>query len=403
MINNGIFRYFSLVISVITVSAATTLVSCSENKSVDKKQSVSVGVYTVSGVADDAGREYVGSVVEREGTSLSFEVPGNIVALRADNGDRVAKGQLLATVNPATLRDAHQLALTTLRQAQDAYRRFEPLHKQGVLSDLKWVEVQTKLEQAESSERLARTQLSRTSLVAPFSGVISSRTAERGMNVMAGQQIFRLVDISKIDVKVSVPENEVSAVKIGAKARVEVSALGGRAYEAIVKEKGIEANPVSHTYDIKLAVVSNDGRLMPGMVCNVRMVEAADDRLAVDNSASSQSVDNSSSSQSVDNSSSSQSVDNSSSSSSVSTIISIPLNAVKLDIDNRRFVWLVVDGKAHQQYVMLGDFTENGVIVTSGLKIGDCVITDGSQKVSEGMEVSTDQSKSPTPAGRRVV
>lgn len=385
MINNGIFRYFSLVISVITVSAATTLVSCSENKSVDKKQSVSVGVYTVSGVADDAGREYVGSVVEREGTSLSFEVPGNIVALRADNGDRVAKGQLLATVNPATLRDAHQLTLTTLRQAQDAYRRFEPLHKQGVLSDLKWVEVQTKLEQAESSERLARTQLSRTSLVAPFSGVISSRTAERGMNVMAGQQIFRLVDISKIDVKVSVPENEVSAVKIGAKARVEVSALGGRAYEAIVKEKGIEANPVSHTYDIKLAVVSNDGRLMPGMVCNVRMVEAADDRLAVDNSASSQSVDNSSSS------------------SSVSTIISIPLNAVKLDIDNRRFVWLVVDGKAHQQYVMLGDFTENGVIVTSGLKIGDCVITDGSQKVSEGMEVSTDQSKSPTPAGRRVV
>ena len=357
--NNGIFIYLSLVISVITVSAATTFVSCSGNKSADKKQPVSIGVYTVSGAADDAGREYVGSVVEREGTSLSFEVPGNIVALRADNGDRVAKGQLLATVDPATLRDAHQLALATLRQAQDAYRRFEPLHKQGVLSDLKWVEVQTKLEQAESSERLARTQLSRTSLVAPFSGVISSRTAERGMNVMAGQQVFRLVDISKIDVKMSVPENEVSAIKIGAKAHISVSALGGRAYEAAVKEKGIEANPVSHTYDVKLAVATNDGRLMPGMVCSVRMVGAADNRLAV------------------------------------SSIISIPLNAVKLDTDNRRFVWLVVGGKAHQQYVTLGDFTENGVIVTAGLKIGDCVITDGSQKVSEGMEVKP--TKSPTP------
>lgn len=367
MMNNIIFRYSLLVISVITVSAATMFVSCSGNKSTDKKQPVSVGVYTVNGTTDDTGREYVGSVVEREGTSLSFEVPGNIVALRADNGDRVAKGQLLATIDPATLRDAHKLALATLRQAQDAYRRFEPLHKQGVLSDLKWVEVQTKLEQAESSERLARTQLSRTSLVAPFSGVISSRTAERGMNVMAGQQIFRLVDISKIDVKMSVPENEVSAIKIGAKAHVSVSALGGRSYEATVREKGIEANPVSHTYDIKLAVAATDGRLMPGMVCSV----------------------------------------SSSSSSSVSSIISVPLNAVKLDADNRRFVWLVVKGKAHQQYVSLGDFTESGVIVTSGLKVGDCVITDGSQKVSEGMEVSTGKSPSPTPgpspAGRRVV
>ena len=82
----------------------------------------------------------------------------------------------------------------------------------------------------------------------------------------------------------------------------------------------------------------------------------------------------------------------SSSSSSVSSIISVPLNAVKLDADNRRFVWLVVKGKAHQQYVSLGDFTESGVIVTSGLKVGDCVITDGSQKVSEGMEVSTGKS-----------
>lgn len=243
MMNNIIFRYSLLVISVITVSAATMFVSCSGNKSTDKKQPVSVGVYTVNGATDDTRREYVGSVVEREGTSLSFEVPGNIVALRADNGDRVAKGQLLATIDPATLRDAHKLALATLRQAQDAYRRFEPLHKQGVLSDLKWVEVQTKLEQAESSERLARTQLSRTSLVAPFSGVISSRTAERGMNVMAGQQIFRLVDISKIDVKMSVPENEVSAIKIGAKAHVSVSALGGRSYEATVMRKALRPIP----------------------------------------------------------------------------------------------------------------------------------------------------------------
>lgn len=348
-INRFVMKIRHLGLFCFILATAVFLSSCGGKKSTDVKQPVAVSVVTVNGSGAGDSREYVGSVVEREGTSLSFEVPGNIVSLRADNGDRVVKGQLLATIDPSSLRDAHQLALATLRQAQDAYRRLEPLHRQGVLSDIKWVEVQTKLEQAQSSERLARTQLSRTGLTAPFSGVISSRTAERGMNVMAGQQVFRLVDISKIDVKISVPENEVSGIRTGDKALVSVSALGGRIYDATVKEKGIEANAVSHTYDVKLAVAANDGRLMPGMVCSVSMLggDVASEK----------------------------------------SCVSVPMNAIELDSDNRRFVWLVVDGKARMQYVTIGDFSDCGVIVTSGLSAGDRVVTDGSQKVSQGMPV----------------
>ena len=253
------------------------------------------------------------------------------------------------------MRDAYNLSLTTLRQAEDAYRRFEPLHSQGVVSDIKWVEIQTKLEQAKSTEQLARTQLSRTSLVAPFSGVISARYAERGMNVIAGQQIFKLVDISKLDVVVAVPESEISQVTVGANAHVVVSALGGKRYEAVVKEKGVEANAVSHTYNVKLAITNSGGGLMPGMVYNVNLLCA--DKVQA----------------------------------SVSPSISVPLNAVKLDSDNRRFVWLAVDGKARQQYITIGDFVEGGVIVSSGLHYGDKVITDGSQKVSQGMSVNVDK------------
>lgn len=337
------------------VVSLVVLVSCSDKKSDGERPAVAVGVQTLADDGSMSSAEYVGTVVEHSGTSLSFEVPGRVVALRADNGDRVSRGQVLATVDPTSLRDAHQLALSTLRQAQDAYRRFEPLHRQGVLSDIKWVEVQTKLEQAQSAERMSRTQLQRTSLVAPFAGIISGRTAELGMNVMAGQQIFRLVDISKIDVKVSVPESEVSSMRIGAGARVTVSALGGRSYNAVVAEKGVEANAISHTYDIKLAVTSSDGRLLPGMVCSVRV--------NADGWASSGQDCRPS-------------------------VLSVPLEAVKLDSDNRRFVWLVVGGKAKRQYVETGDFTEKGVAVTSGLHVGDRVITDGSQKVSDGMKVS---------------
>lgn len=339
-----------LIYTIVCLGAIALLASCSDKKKEKQSEAVAVGVVAVGNTSGSEDGEYVGTIVEKTGTSLSFEVPGNIVTLRADNGDRVAKGQLLATVDPKSLRDAHNMALATLRQAEDAYRRYEPLHKQGVISDIRWVEVQTALEQAQTSERLASTQLTRTSLTAPFAGVISERTAERGMNVMAGQQIFRLVDISSVDVKISVPEKEVSTIKIGAKAKVVVAAVGGQVYDAYVTEKGIEANPVSHTYDVKLAIAHADGKLMPGMVGNV---------LLHGNSSSNAS----------------------------SSSLSIPFSAIKLDSDNRRFVWLAVDGKARQQYITLGDFIDNGVIVTSGLAAGDKVITEGSQKVSEGMTV----------------
>lgn len=331
------------------------LAACSDAKKQEAKAPVAVSTVTVGEDAHAGDKEYVGTVVERTGTSLSFEVPGRVMKLMADNGDHVRKGQLLGVVDPTSLRDAHRAALATLRQAEDACKRFEPLHHQGVVSDIKWMDLQTKLEQAQTAEQMARTQLSHTQLIAPFSGVISDRPAELGMNVMAGQPVFHLVDIAAVDIKVSVPESEVSAIRIGSKARVKVSAVGGRAYGAIVKEKGVVADAVSHTYDIKLAVQGSDGKLMPGMVCSVWL------------DADAQPADEMQSAKEMQ--------------------LIVPITAVKLDANNQRFVWLVAGGKAKRQLVTIGDFVPEGVSITSGLRPGDQVITDGSQKVSEGMKV----------------
>lgn len=339
--------------------AVWTMVACSDKKTQAQQEApVKVSVVTVGDAQSAEQTNYVGSIVESMGTSLSFEVPGQIVSLTADEGDRVAKGQQLGTIDPTTLRDAHAQTVTALRQARDAYKRYEALHKQGVISDLRWVEVQSQLEQAESAEHMARTQLGRTHLIAPFAGVIAQRTADRGMNVLAGQQVFRLVDIATVDASISVPEKEVSGISIGAKAIVSVAAVGNRNYNAVVTEKGIEGNAVSHTYTIKLRINNTDRKLMPGMVCNVNLNNAAADAQNLNRTEST---------------------------------LTVPLNAVKLDADNRRFVWKAVNGKACQQFITIGDFTETGVIVTQGLQAGDKVITDGSQKVSQGMSITTNK------------
>lgn len=67
----------------------------------------------------------------------------------------------------------------------------------------------------------------------------------------------------------------------------------------------------------------------------------------------------------------------------------VPPQSVELDVDNSRFVWTVVNGKAHQQPVTTGDFEGDGIVILSGLKAGDQVIINGQQKVSEGMKVDT--------------
>lgn len=324
--------------------------SCSHEKKSHEKNPVAVKIITVTDHSGINGHEYVGTVEESSGTVLSFEVPGNITLLAADEGDRIARGQLLGKISPTTLKEAHQSTLAALNQARDAYRRMKPLHEQKVISEMQWVDVESKLHQAEAAERIAKEQLSHTSLYAPFSGVIAARYADNGMNVIAGQQIYKLVDISNVNVVISVPEDEIASISCGTKAQIKVKAADGAALEGRVTEKGITANAVSHTYDVKISTVNPSRRLMPGMVCEVTLTGSHNDGQHA---------------------------------------IVIPQSCIKLDTDGSRFVWVDANNVAQQRAITTGDFVDGGIVVLQGLKNGDKVITDGSQKVSEGMKITT--------------
>ncbi len=199
---------------------------------------------------------------------------------------------------------------------------------------------------------MAREQLGHTGLYAPISGVISSRTAEVGQNVMAGQQVYKLVDVSRVDVRFTVPENDISSLKVGQTAEVRIKAAGGETLRGTLTEKGVEADPVSHTYPVKLSLANSGGGLLPGMVCSVSITDYKNVS---------------------------------------SGIITVPLGAVELDDDNTRFVWTDNGGKAEKRVVTLGKFVGDDVEVLSGLAAGDRLIVEGARKVSEGMKVTEDK------------
>lgn len=316
-----------------------------------KVKEMTVGV--VSTVSNDCSR-YSGTVEEENGTALSFTAGGTITMLKVKVGDRVRKGQLVAKVDPTSVRNNYEMAHTARVQAEDAYRRMKQLHDKGSLPEIKWVEVQSQLQQAISSESIARKSLGDCSLRAPFDGVISEKYAEVGQNAAPGMPIAKLVTTSVLNVRLAVPEGEMTAIALNQRASIQVQALGGRHYEGRVVEKGIIADPVSRSYSVKVRVEKADGVLLPGMVSQVALDKADTRQPKVSKDA-----------------------------------VTIPAPLVQIADDNSHFVWVDENGVAARRTVVCGEYRSNGVSILSGLHEGDRLIVEGQQKICTGTRLKT--------------
>jgi RND family efflux transporter MFP subunit len=310
---------------------------------------IPVKTIIASATTEASTRSYVGTIAESDGSSLSFASVGTVSRVLVDEGQSVAKGQILATLNKATVMNSYDIAKSALKQAQDGFRRLSGLYKKGSLTEIKYVEIQTQLAQAEASERIARKAISDCTLRAPFAGIISQRMVDPGNNVVSGIASFKLVKIDRVDVNVSVPEQEISQIKIGRTMPFTVAALNGRSFTGRVKEKGVQANPISHTYIVKLTLSNPGHALMPGMVCSIKLNEQ--------------------------------------NSETGSNAIIIPQEAVMIDDNGSSFVWVAEGSQAQRREITTGDISTQGVVITSGIKNGDEVIVSGQNKVSEGSKI----------------
>ncbi len=213
---------------------------------------------------------YSGVAEARQNTPLSFANTGTITEIVADEGDAVAKGQLLAKLNTVSAENAYQLALQKQDQAQDAYTRMKPMKENGTIPDIKWVELETGLNQAKAATGIAKKGLADCNLYAPEAGVIGKKNISPGMNMIPGVTAFELLDIQSLYIKIPVPEDEIKLFKKGNKATVSVGALS-RSLGGTVREIGVSADMLSHTYPVKIEIPNADHAIMPGMVCSVSL------------------------------------------------------------------------------------------------------------------------------------
>jgi RND family efflux transporter MFP subunit len=293
-------------------------------------------------------QSYVGTVEESVAVSLSFSGAGTVEEVFVSEGQKVIKGQLLARLNTATAQSTYNAAEAKLAQAQDAYDRLTKVHNNGSLPDIKFVEVEAVLQQAKSMATITRKSLDDCKLYASRSGVIASRNIEVGTNVLPSVSAFKIVSIDKIIVKIPVPENEIGGISERQTADITVPALDNTVFTGKIEMKGISANAMSHTYEVKIGIDNPNETLLPGMVCKVQTHSDV----------------------------------------SLQSKIVVPNSVIQISADRKHYVWLAVNDIAKRQSVETYEFTDNGIIVIEGLKAGDKVITEGFLKISEGTKVS---------------
>lgn len=291
---------------------------------------------------------YVGIVEEREATAVSFTSMGIVRRVLVSEGQAVARGQLIAEMDDTQARNLLDGAEAQMAHANDALQRYQMLHESGSLPEAQWVEVQSKVAQAKSQLEVAKKNLADCQLTAPVGGIIGKKLVGAGETALPSQAVATILDISSVKVMVSVPEAELASIHANTPTSISVEAVGEQFTGGHI-EKGVQADALTHTYEVRIQVVNTNRQLLPGMVANVRFITEGSQAI------SSRSV---------------------------------PVSAVQRRADGSLFLWTVEqDSTVHRATVQIGNTSGNYVYVTDGINMGQRVVTEGYQKLSEGTKV----------------
>jgi membrane fusion protein, multidrug efflux system len=203
--------------------------------------------------------------------SIGFTVPGVVVSVGAEEGDFVRAGQVLAALDTTEYDINVEMASAQRERAEDEYKRVKMLFEAKGAPENDFNKVSTAVRLARAQEALARKKRQDTRLVAPMSGMLARRGIEPGEMAAPGMPVFTIAQVEPVNVRVGVPEADVSRIAIGSRVAVTVPSLRNASFTGRVRLVGIAADPASRTYTAKIEVANGTRTLRPGMIAEVRI------------------------------------------------------------------------------------------------------------------------------------
>ncbi|HEY9222069.1 MAG TPA: efflux RND transporter periplasmic adaptor subunit [Lutibacter sp.] len=347
--NNKILKLGKWLIIIVVINF---IHSCKNKNEKDAENNVNkdykVEVIEVGEISLSKEFSYNGYVEPKLTVPLSFLLPGTVVSVKVEEGDKVSKGQILAELNSTSAINAYQATSAALSQAEDAHRRLKSVYDKGSLPEIQMQDAISKLAQAKSANKIAYQNLSNCTLKSPNSGFIGTRNIEVGSSAIPGNPVINLVSLNEVYVRVSVPENEINKISKGQKARIVISALGSKEFIGELEKVGVVANRLSKTYEVKILVQNPDLLMKSEMACDVDIsLATSEDKLV------------------------------------------IPYRAVIKDVNDKNYVFKVnPDSKiVNKHEVELGPFANNQIEIVGGLSKGDIIVTEGHHQLTNNDKV----------------
>ncbi len=310
---------------------------------------------TAMALKDTLFKHYVevqGNVETKQNVLIYPEYQGTLTRVLVKEGQRVSKGQTLARIDDGGLGSQVAQLEAQSALAKTTYERQKRLWEQKIGSEIQYLQAKTQYESAENSVKQLRSQLGKTTIRAPFSGVIDDVITDQGTVVAPGMAIFRIVNLNNMYVTAEVPESYLSTVVPGKEVSVNLPVLG-ETITSKVRQTGNYINPANRSFTVEVDLPSKGGKVKPNLTA----------RLSINDYT-------------------------------VEKAILIPLNVINENSEGEQYVYTaLVNGSddntavAKRQIIQTGKTQGSQIEILEGLKVGDQIIVEGARSVKDNQEV----------------
>lgn len=210
---------------------------------------------------------YTGRTEVERRAVLRAETDGRVVEIGAEESDRVEEGALIVRIAASDRYAQLNEARALVKQREIEYDAAKSLAGKGFQTESARAAAEANLEAAKAQLETIRVDLNRTTVGAPFDGILESRAVEVGDYVQAGDEIARVADFDPIVVTAQVSEREIGRVQMGALAGVGL--MDGARLSGIVSRIASTADSATRTFEVEVELPNEDGALLDGMTAKV--------------------------------------------------------------------------------------------------------------------------------------
>ncbi|WP_397473506.1 efflux RND transporter periplasmic adaptor subunit [Pusillimonas sp.] len=294
----------------------------------------------------------VGTLRSRDSVVLRSEITGRIIEINIEEGGKVEQGQVVLRLDDSVAKAQLQQAEASLALAASQDRRAGELTRQGFISKQARDEAASQLQVQRAAVALAKAQLQKNTIVAPFDGLIGLRNVSVGDYVGPGDTLVPIESVDPLQVDFRIPEQYLPLVHPGLKLLLSFDALPDMVREGEVSAINPSIDVGGRSILLRANVGNADDTLRPGVFARVEL-RFADDR-----------------------------------------VLTVPETAL-VPSGEDRFVFRVVNGSVERVTVRIGQRRSGRIEITSGLNEGDEVVVAGLQKISDGAAVVVDRPAAP--------